>query len=92
MRYRFVSVALGLSSQRRSSPSCWRELLGAPPSSAQQTTPEPLAFGAYAKPRNGQSERQAVEALEAQIGRKLAVVARLRDLGPAVPRTRTTRG
>ena len=48
--------------------------VGAPPSSAQQTTPEPLAFGAYAKPRNGQSERQAVEALEAQIGRKLAVV------------------
>jgi hypothetical protein len=43
-------------------------------SAADETTPQPLAFGAYAQRRAGQSERAAVEALEAQIGRSLEVV------------------
>ncbi len=45
-----------------------------PVASAAEPPADPVALGAYAKPRNGQSERQAVEALEAQIGRKLEVV------------------
>jgi hypothetical protein len=47
---------------------------GAMTAQGAEVPAEPLAFGAYAKPRNGQSERQAVEALETQMGRKFSVV------------------
>ncbi|MBI5088423.1 MAG: hypothetical protein HZB15_06050 [Actinobacteria bacterium] len=48
--------------------------VGSTPNTASAATAGPIAFGAYAKPRHGQSERQAVEAFEAQAGRKLEVV------------------
>ena len=33
-----------------------------------------IAFGAYAKPRNGQTDQQAVSSLENSIGRRLGLI------------------
>src|SRR5512143_1878920 len=46
-------------------------MTGAPPASAARP---PLVWGAYTRPTGTQSERQAVEALERRIGRKLRIV------------------
>ena len=48
-------------------------------SAADATTRDPLLFGAYAMPRNGQSATSAVTALESSMGRQLGAV-RVYDL------------
>ncbi|MCU1361457.1 MAG: domain containing protein [Ilumatobacteraceae bacterium] len=60
---------------------------GAMPVQAAEVPSAPLAFGAYAKPRNGQTERSAVEAYETQVGRKLAVVRVFETWDQAFPDT-----
>ncbi|MGE3587945.1 MAG: glycosyl hydrolase [Ilumatobacteraceae bacterium] len=59
--------------------------VGSSSTPASAATAGPIAFGAYAKPRNGQSERQAVEAFEAQAGRKLEVVRVFETWNQAFP-------
>jgi len=56
-------------------------ILGAPAVAGAEVAPtrQPLLFGAYAMPRNGQSSASAVTALESSLGRQLGAV-RVYDL------------